>query len=480
MTGRTPAGAIARPRSGRTSRGPARGPRAARIAAVLALAGSAGVAANLHCARAPLNGAYAGHNLLLISIDTLRADHLGAYGYARDTSPWIDAFATESVLFERAYAPVAATWPSLVSMLTSLAPRSSNVRLNGELLEEGIPTLQRVLRENGYATAAFLANACEAFTRDLDDRECVADPDVTAHAVQWLRNAPREPWFLWLHYFAPHHEYRPPPAHDLFTRRDQDGPFRGSREWIDRATLGEISMSLADRAQVAGLYDGEVHFADSLAAGVWKTLSQRGLTARTLALVTADHGEELGQHHDYFYHLCSVHEPALRIPLILRLPDGRLAGRRTASIVENVDIAPTLLALLGVAVPRSFEGSSLVPLLASGDDEGPNRARSEYYRDGSERIVSLRTERWRYVYNPGDTTPFCIPLGDYYDVEPEELYDHASDPDEARNVVAEYPGVTAALRAEVESSYHSDRRAPPIRADRAAKERLRALGYIAD
>lgn len=427
----------------------------------------------------PLLGGYPRHNVVLISIDTLRADHLGAYGYDRPTSPGLDAIARESVLFDRAYAPVASTWPSLVSMLTSLRPQRTNVRANGELLADDVPTLATILRERGWTTAAFLANACDAFTRDFDARACVDDRGVSARAIAWLEKAPNEPFFLWVHYLAPHEEYRPPSEFDLFTRASYDGPFDGNRRQVNRATLGEVPMSDADREQVIALYDGEVRFSDALVSLVWRELGRRELLENTLVVVTADHGEELGDHHDYFYHICSVHEPALRIPLMIRLPDGRGAGARVAELVENVDIAPTLLELLGEPLPADLDGESLVPQLEARPAAG-RRALSEFYRPGLDPILSLRTDRWRYVYNPGGTTPLCLPVGEFYAVAGEELYDHGDDPLERVNVAAQHPEVAARLRGEASAAYRRMRDAPALHARPETMENLRALGYAVD
>jgi arylsulfatase A-like enzyme len=426
-----------------------------------------------------LAGRYPDHNVILISVDTLRADHLGAYGYSRPTSPTLDSIATESVVFDRAYAPAAATWPSLVSMLTALSPQASNVHVNGELMADDIPTLATLLRDRGYTTAAFLANACAAFTRDFDTRECLSDAKVTLRALAWLDAEPKQPFFLWLHYYAPHEPYRPPPRFDRFTSKSYQGPVDGSRQPIDRATVGETTLSAADHEQIISLYDGEILFTDSLIAVVWSKLSQLGLLSHSIAVVTADHGEELGDHNGYYYHICSVYEPALRIPLMLRLPDGVGAGRRVAARVRNIDIAPTLLDLLGHDTPESFQGASRRVLLEGGvetHDDPP----SEFYRPGSAPILSLRTDRWRYVYNPGDTTPECMPRGRFFTVAGEELYDQSHDPLDRHDVLGEYPDVAAALREQAARLYHAERRAPAIHAQPETMENLRALGYIVD
>ena len=151
-------------------------------------------------------------SILVISVDTLRADHLGSYGYARATSPNIDRLATQAVRFERAFAPRAHTWPSLTSMLTGLRPRTANVRAPGELLAKGVPTLASVLRDAGYATGAFLANYCNPGVKLFETGRCGSDTQVAEAATAWLAKRGSGPFLLWLHLMAPHAPYQPPAA----------------------------------------------------------------------------------------------------------------------------------------------------------------------------------------------------------------------------------------------------------------------------
>jgi hypothetical protein len=307
-----------------------------------------------------LPGSYSGSNMILVSVDTLRADHLGLYGYSRDTSPNLDRISKEAVTFDRAQAPRGLTWPSLVSMLTSLYPKSSNVRRNGDLLSEEVPTLADILKGRGYTTAAFLGNACGVIMGNLDTDFCGSDEEAHRNAIRWLGDRDESPFFLWVHYNAPHEEYSPPPAHDVFTRPDYRGEATGDRTYLDGVTLSGKRPEQKDLDHVIALYDGEVRYADSMLGEVWETLSREGLLESSIVVFTSDHGEELLQHNNYFYHSCSIYESVLHIPLVIRFPDQSLSGVRISQLVENIDITPTLLELLGVDLPNSFEGQNTI------------------------------------------------------------------------------------------------------------------------
>lgn len=417
-------------------------------------------------------------NVLLISIETLRADHMGCYGYGRDTTPFIDSLAAQGFLFENVFAPRGWTWPSLTSMLTSMYPSSTNVRRGGQLLDPGMPTVSSVLNENGYATSAFLTNFCvagdygfsESFCRRLDDER------ITSDAIGWLEAHKDEKFFLWLHYFAPHKPYQPPGEYDVFTGEDYGGVYNGSNEQNDHVFKNRVNLSLKDLDQVVSLYDGEILYADSQAKKVYEALGEMGLLDDTIVVVTSDHGEDLYQHNHYFYHQCSVYDSSLRIPLIIRLPGGRRGGERAGGIAENIDLAPTLLDLLGVAEPPSFEGESLTPLMSS------ENAASEFsfaLSEWEENISSIRTGEWRYIYNPGNISTLCAPNRTSYPVEFEELYNHATDPNETTNVAEEFPEIAFALRERLLRLY------PPrpglrdaLAADNETLRRLEELGYL--
>lgn len=428
-------------------------------------------------------GDYAGKNVVIVSIDTLRADHLGLYGYDRDTSPRLDRIAEQAITFERARAPRGLTWPSLVSMFTSLYPKSSNVRLNGDLLADNIPTLASVLEASGYATAAFIGNACGIFTRNFDTNFCGEDADVHQKALAWIKRQDDAPFLLWIHYKAPHEEYLPPAQYDRFTQPAYQGEANGGRDYLDGITVSGKVPSPEDLAHVVGLYDGEVLYSDAMMGEIWDALSTRGFIDDTIFVFTADHGEELLQHNNYFYHSCSIYEAVLHIPLVIRLPDRNRGGTRIPELVENIDIAPTLLDLLGVDRPDGFEGQTMRKLVNGepGATQEFDRAFAEYNRPENGWIGTIRTDRWHYIYNPEKITPTCRPTTDYFHVSAEELYDHSKDPLEKYNVAIERSALIEELKLELLDAFARQREhAAPLRSDPEVMRQLKALGYLVE
>jgi choline-sulfatase len=432
-------------------------------------------------------GSYPRHNILVISVDTLRPDRLGVYGYERPTSPVVDELASEAITFERAFAPRGMTWPSLATMLTGLQPTTTNVRWNGQYIPLTVANIARLLRNTGYETGAFLGGSiCHmaGATHSFDTLACGEDTELSAKAGEFFRAPKRRPFFTWVHYMATHAPYQPAAEYDRFTRRDYAGPVRGDRATLDGLVVRQEQLSADDLAQLNGLYDGEVLSADAQVAQLLAALDDGDLRRNTIILFTADHGEDLWEHNRYLYHACSIYDSSLQVPLILALPDGGGAGTRFRDVVELVDVTPTLLELVGVARLPSFEGTSLLPRLGVGDgahaDDSANEptATGEWYDPALRKsLQTVRTARWRYISNPDELTPRCVPEGDYYKVAREELYDHDADPGETRNVAAEHPEVTQRFAALLGGS-DAAKDAAPLPIDPKLRDQLRALGYL--
>ncbi|HEY2775902.1 MAG TPA: sulfatase [Candidatus Binatia bacterium] len=452
----------------------------------VALAAGAAAAFLLRPAGRPADHSYPGDNVLLISVDTLRADRLSNYGYSRATSPSIDALARRAITFERAYAPRGMTWPSLATMLTSLAPSTTNLRWNGQYLDPEVATVIGLAHDGGYRTAAFTGGSVCNLARsreEFDERQCGDDVAITRAAIEFFRANATGRFFAWVHLMAPHAPYNPPAAHDLFTRKDYAGPVSRERVFLDGIVLRQADLSPDDLAEVNGLYDGEVHFADAQVGALMAALEQEGLAARTVVVFVADHGEDLWQHNRYLYHECSIYESVLRIPMIVALPDGAGAGTRVSRIVAMADVTPTLAKLVGLPLLSSFEGKSLLQQPGGGDaraaDGGDAIASSEWYSaDSHESMQTVRTSRWRYISNPDGITPKCAPEGDYYKVAREELYDHSVDPDEKHNVVAEHPELAKALSTLTAATRAASPDSAPAVIDEKLKGELRSFGYL--
>ncbi len=444
-------------------------------------------------------------NLLLISIDTLRADHLSAYGYERETSPAIDALAREGVLFENLIAQRGSTWPSLTSILTSMYPRSHGVRANGTQLDASKRILAEWLQERGYATGAFLTNMTTAPNRGFDVKPEIpkgADRDLraTRTALRWIRGQRERPFFAWLHLMAPHHPYRPsgslPEGFDTGYRGELDG----SHETLHGIYVRRDALSQAELEHIVSLYDADIAQADAHVKQLLDGLDRAGLAESTLVVFVSDHGEELYEHNHYFFHAYSIYESVLRIPLILRLPGVLPAGLRVSDVVETVDIAPTILQLLGIPRPSAFEGRSLTERIFEGLDATQGREAAAQRAEGERRwaparlgaafselgpeITSVRTGRWHYIRNPGGLTSPGTAAGDdghqpHFRIETEELYDVSDDPWETRNLARERPEVAASLRRRLETwlGPREDRyRVEALRPETEAE--LRALGYL--
>jgi arylsulfatase A-like enzyme len=443
-------------------------------------AGLAALAVSCHPSTESLRGSCADCNVVLISVDTLRADHLGAYGYTKPTSPFIDSLADDSVLFQRAFTPRGLTRPSVVSMLTSLYPVASGVRTMKAKLSQSIPTLASLLEAHGYSTVSFLSGPVARF-RDLGFQEAFSgdDAQITDFAKYWLDRNQQKKFFLWIHYFSPHDDYQPPAEFDRFTEPDYDGAYDGSREQLMHVAIHQIELDERDHRHIIGLYDGEIAYVDSLIREFYTVLKNMVLLEKSIVIFVGDHGEDLYQHNRYFQHMYSTYDSSLRIPLLLKLPGGHVR-KRVDSIVEIIDIAPTILELIDQPVPPEFAGRSLLPLLDGTSDEAFDHALSELSTEaGPGEILSIRTDRWRYVDNPTEKIPKGLPGHHFYTLEREELYDLQEDPDEFTNVVDQFPEVASSLRERLRSAYHAQPEGQAQgQVDAETMEQLRALGYV--
>jgi arylsulfatase A-like enzyme/Tfp pilus assembly protein PilF len=386
-----------------------------------------------------------------VTIDTLRADHLGCYGYAGAATPVLDALSARGARFATAIAQVPLTTPSHASILTGLTPLRHGVRDNGDyVLPDAIPTLAEAFHDAGYRTAAFvsgfpldrrfgLARGFDVYDDHLphgDDRRRSAYVErradlTTAAARSWLEDAPTAPWFLWVHYFDPHSPYEPPPA-------------------------------LA--ARFAGHpYDGEIAFVDAQLGALLGLLETKGRAARTLVLVTADHGESLGEHGEET-HGVFVYDATLRVPWIMAGP-GIRPGLVPAVVARGIDVAPTLLDLAGAIPPRApMEGRSLGPALRGGTmPDEPAYAESLFarLRLGWAPLHAWRTARFKLIDAPRP-----------------ELYALDADGGETRNRSTDEPDVAERMRRDLRAALSA--RPPDAAADSGpdAAERLRALGYL--
>jgi arylsulfatase A-like enzyme len=426
--------------------------------------------------------AVSNYNLVLISIDTLRADHLSCYGYPKKTSPTIDALAGEGALFTNIMAQRSVTWPSLTSIMTSLYPVEHGVRDNGIQLNGSKSSLAQILKKKGYTCAAFLTAVYRAKWEGFDCKKGGHDHEVTAQAIEWLKSYHDKKLFLWIHYFAPHKPYEPSmPYKNLFDPRYK-GNMDGSTKQLDEIALKKIKLSKEDLNHIISLYDGEIAFVDDQITHLINAIRKFNIKDKTLIVIVSDHGEDLYQHNFYFYHAASIYESSLRIPLIFNLPRVIPGGIKINKLVESIDIAPTILEILGISSPRSFRGTSLAPLFKNRDI-----SLDEAYSEWNDKMLSVRTADYRYIYNPENFhPPIFIDDGDYntYVIEQEELYDIKNDPLESYNIAKIKPKIALILRNKTldwkkkHSWQINELKNKDYKIGKELKEYLKSLGYI--
>jgi arylsulfatase A-like enzyme len=429
------------------------------------------------------------HNLVVISIDTLRADHLSLYGYGRDTSPALDAFAADALVFESAWSQSPKTAESHMTLFTGLYPLAHgvrNLRDESESLSEDVPTLAAILRRAGYRTAAYHGggnlDAELGFDRGFDSYERPGDVgEVFARGAAWLEDAAgdpgRSPFFLLLHTKVLHDPYEPPPAYAaLFADPDYAGDI-GLSESERRRARSEGGWWLlhrrywervdprdpADVQHLRDLYDALIRLMDDHLASFLERYRELGFGRNTLVVFTSDHGEEFLEHRGFRHG--SVYREVLHVPLVLRLPEADARGRRVAQSVGLVDVLPTLLDWLGLPTPEHVQGSSFAALLG-GAAAGAHPVYSEWAARG---VRALRIGDWKYVNRR----------------VAEELYDLAADPDEQRDLLRRHPEIAARLRRDAErmAAAGADfaaglRRGARFGLDPQAREQLEALGYL--
>jgi arylsulfatase A-like enzyme len=454
------------------------------VVLLLALAGC-GSEPKAGAERRRLGGAARGWNVVLLTVDTLRADRLGAYGYAAraGNSPRIDAQLAAGVTFENAMSQRASTWPSLASLLTGLYPSGHGVAENGYGFPNDLPTLPKLLHAAGYRTAAFLSNMCEANHQSWDTFACSGGQDGKSvrRALDWAGGLGGDrPFLLWVHLFGAH-----PPYYNGGALADELDPgYTGSlgpKKWqLDPVMTKPIVLSDRDVQHLNALYDAAVQGSDRSIGALLDGLKAAGRLDRTIVIFAADHGEELYQHNRYLYHSCSVYQTTLHVPLGLSGTGLLPAGARVPQTVELIDVLPTLLDLVGVAPPVEQHGRSLVPYLERPGGGGAGKpAFSEY---GSSTVRTVIQGGWKLAHNPDAFSPVCIPDAppDHYPIAREELYDLAGDPGETRNLAADQPGRVAQLAQLIRQRFAGLRnRNRPQEVPEKLKKELGNLGYVA-
>lgn len=314
-------------------------------------------------------------NVLFYLIDTLRADHLGVYGYPRPTSPNIDRFAAEAALFTRAFAQSGWTKSAAASMLTGLTPLSHSVMGRADALPDSLRLLPERLRDLGYETVGITTNpntsAEFGFSRGYDHYLRLFDvaleypnPDsdkVNEELFRWLgARDRRKPFFAFLHTVDPHEPYTPPePYRHRFAPRTRTGIQRPRPEDVSATLAAHPGLRERDlKGDLEALYDGEIAHNDAQFGLLLRKLRELGLYDNTLIVLLSDHGEEFLDH-GYWAHGHSLYREILHVPLIIRFPGGQYAGRRVEPSVQHIDLVPTVLGIVGIQIPPDLPGMDL-------------------------------------------------------------------------------------------------------------------------
>lgn len=432
-------------------------------------------------------------NVLLISVDTLRADHLGCYGYDRPTSPRLDEFARESVRFAEARAQSSWTKPAMATILTGLYPVTHGAERRANGIAPEARTLAERLSAAGYETAMFTTNPTVVekfgFGRGFDrfeyvhqlqgrKRRSVDSAAMVQAGVAWLdgRAAPERPFFLVVHTLDPHDPYRP---QEPYRSRFAPGVDVASACCFRGGELAALSaeQAAARRRDSLALYDGEIAQNDASFGRLLDDLRARGLLDRSAVVFTADHGEEFHEHGGW-RHAESLFEEVLRVPLVVRLPKGTAARATVADPADQIDLAPTLLELAGVAAPPEFPGASLLPVIAGG--AAPPRESLAWLRHPAFDVAAIRDGNWKWLRHEGALRS----VSGGFDNPVEALYDLEADSGEQRNLLAAEPDRRRALALRVKAARARFARAHPgdgdgeVAIDPELDAELRALGYL--
>jgi arylsulfatase A-like enzyme len=437
------------------------------------------------CAREP------DYNVIVITIDTLRPDRLGCYGYGRPVSPHIDEFAASSILFEQVVCQSPQTLPSHTSIFTGLHPRTHKAISHESVVAGDVTTLAEILRGRGYETAAFISSHVldrefgldQGFDRywqvhDLAgprQREMAhqrgIDP-TTDEVLAWLEKNASSRFFAWIHWFHPHRPYEPP--FEIRPRFVDDylGAANSSTDFIMKVWREEIDLQDADVRYLSQLYDGEIAFTDEQVGRVLYALEALGIAGNTIVVITADHGEMLYEHEHYFGHDIALYEECIMIPLIINHPGLDAVPKRLPGLVQSIDIFPTLLAFLGIECPEGTEGKTLEPLILGAETRTVEYTFAETFpfpeKAMPRHAVRTQTHKlaWREVREGGLT---------------KHLYDLNTDPREMIDIFGIDPEAGRALdRALQEWTRDEGLHPAPIpTAEEAGRIHiLRSLGYL--
>ncbi|MHC4312017.1 MAG: sulfatase [Planctomycetota bacterium] len=383
--------------------------------------------------------------VLLIGIETLRADHVGCIGYSRNTTPALDAIAKEGVVFSKVMATSSWTMPTVMSVLTSLYPEVHGTTSYDRKLPEDVTTLAEVLRENDYKTVAFVSNPTldgrHGFYQGFDlyddfsvwlgfvgqgklvgGPNAAPNPDVhqtltneplTRAALRWIEQHHQEPFFMFAFYFDPHYDYIPPPPFDTMFDPNYDGSIDG-RDIVQEPRKSN-RPSQGDLDHIIALYDGEIRYTDTYVSKLLNAFAKFGILDQTLVVIFGDHGDEFYEH-GKTGHAHTLYNELIHVPLILRWPSKIPKGKRIDALASQVDIMPTILDYLRIQHKQAIQGTSLKDLI----DGRVCRVHDFVYAGGRSHRCAVIGNQNKMILNPGAGA--------------REFYDLVNDPREQYNI----------------------------------------------
>lgn len=436
--------------------------------------------------------------VLLIGIETLRADHVGYIGYSRNTTPTLDAVAKEGAFFSKVMATSSWTMPTVMSVLTSLYPEAHGTTSYDRKLPEDVNTLAEVLRENDYRTVAFVSNPTldgrHGFYQgfDLYDDFSVwlgfgklvggpnADPNLDVHqiltnkqltraALRWIERHYQEPFFMFAFYFDPHYDYIPPPPFDAMFDPNYDGSVDG-RGIVDEPRKSNRPPQ-RDLDHIIALYDGEIRYTDTYVSKLLNAFARFGILDQTLVVIFGDHGDEFYEHGSTG-HAHTLYNELIHVPLILRWPSKIAKGKRIDALASQVDIMPTILDYLRIHHKQVMQGKSLRNLI-----EGRVRQVHDFvFSGGRGHRCAVIKDRNKLILNPGAGAS--------------EFYDLVNDPREQNNIhqAKESSALVASFERYLEQWTSENKKLAAlftrgsdferVQLDEHRLKQLQALGYI--
>jgi arylsulfatase A-like enzyme len=432
-------------------------------------------------------------NVILITIDALRPDHLGCYGYKRNTSPNIDKLAQEGVMFTQAIAQAPWTVPSVVSILTSTYPFEHRVNDFGINFPAELTSLSDILKTYGYISGCMsnlsgfdgIPNLDEEFDTYIT-RETyqwrglpIKFTEITEKAKEWINKNKKGKFFLWLHLWDTHTPPLNPPSpysslffNDEYSKSKINVPvtinYRTRIGGLNRA-LVENHNNVTDINYYIAIYDGAIRYVDEQIESILNHLNSLRLDKNTLILISADHGEGIGEHNLYFTHGFNLYDELIKVPLVIKYEKLFPRNKKIDIQIQTIDMAPTILDVLGIKKPSSMKGVSLLPLIY--DDKEKYPAKFSFANQALENLYSIRTPEWKLIYDANK---------DKY-----EFYNLQEDPNELNNLIKSTSfdnyKIFLSLKRELKKQLKRTNRKrgkTKYSLERETEEKLKSLGYL--